>query len=232
MASSDDDDNNVYKGMTAAQLNTEAHKALLDGNYVDAAKRYEALDAMYPFSKYSESAQQELIYAYYKKGDYPSTAATAERYIHLFPRSKHVDYAYYMKGLANFNQPRGTFSKFFPLDVSWRSPGTQTQAYSDFSTLIKRFPDSRYKPNALQHLIYLRNNLAQRELNAANYYFKRSMYVAAVGRASYVVKNYSQAPQKKPALELIYESNKRLGLFDAANDARNVYQATYHETLA
>ena len=49
----------------------------------------------------------DLIYAYYKKKDFPSAAATAERFIHLYPRAKYVDYAYYMKALANFQQTRG-----------------------------------------------------------------------------------------------------------------------------
>lgn len=231
-SSDDDDDNNVYKGMSAKQLNTDAHKSLMKGDYSDAAKRYEALDAMYPFSEYSETAQQELIYTYYKKGDNASAAATAERYIHLFPRSKHVDYAYYMKGLANFNQPRGTFAKFFPMNISWRSPGTQSQSYADFSTLVQRFPNSRYKPNALQRLIFLRNVLAKRELNAAHYYYVRKMYVAAADRASYVVKNYTQAPQKKPAMKILYKSDRELGLMAAAADVAKVYQSTYHESIA
>jgi len=137
-----------------------------------------------------------------------------------------------MKGLANFNQPRGTFAKFLPMDISYRSPGTQVQAYADFATLVKRFPDSKYRPNALQRMIFLRNTLAKRELNAANYYYKRQMYVAAAGRANYLIKTYSQAPQKQQALKILYESNIKLGLMDAAHDAQTVYEATYHSKIA
>lgn len=68
---------------------------------------------MYPFSDYTEKSQMDLIYAYYKNEDYPAAAATAERFIHLYPRAKNVDYAYYMKGMANFQQTRGVFAKFY-----------------------------------------------------------------------------------------------------------------------
>lgn len=230
--SKDDDDYNPYQGMTAKQLLTEAETAINKGQYESAAKRLEAMESMYPFSDYAEKAQLDLIYAYYKKDDYPSAAATAERFIHLYPRSKKVDYAYYMKGLANFQQPRGAFADKLPINESWRDPGTQAQAYSDFATLVQKFPDSHYKANALQRMIYLRNMFAQRELNTSKYYYQRKMYVAAAERASYLVKNYPQAPSAQEALAIIYYANKALGLNKAAEDALTVYQATYHKQPA
>lgn len=224
----DDDDYNPYKGMTAKQLYTDAQQAMSKEQYSGAIKRLEALETMYPFNDYAEQAEIDLIYAYYEKGDYASTAATAERFIHLYPRAKRVDYAYYMKGLANFQQTRGTLANLLPLDESWRDPGTQSQAYSDFATLVQKFPESRYKANALQRMIYLRNLFAQTELNVAQYYYERKMYVAAAERASYLLQTYQQAPSAKKALSILYRANKALGLNKAADDALAVYQATYH----
>ncbi len=120
------------------------------------------------------------------------------------------------------------FAKVLPLDESWRDPGTQSQAYLDFSTLLQLFPDSKYRANALQRLTYLRNMFAKHELNVAEYYFDRKMYVAATERASYLVTTYPQAPSAKKALVIMYQANKALGLTQAANDAMKVYQATYH----
>lgn len=224
----DIDDKNPFEGYTAKQLYTEAQKQLKQGQYSSAIKRLEAMETMYPFSEYAEDAQMQLIYAYYEKDDYPSSAATAERFIHLYPRAKQVDYAYYMKGLANFQQTRGTFSQWLPLDESWRDPGSQSQAYLDFATFIQKFPESKYKANALQRMIYLRNMFAQRELNTAKFYFDRQMYVAANERASYLVKNYPQAPSVKEALAIMQQTSDRLGLKDAALEAARVSQATYH----
>ena len=224
----DEEDNNPFQGVSATQLYTDSKKSMAKGEYSAAIKRLEALDTMYPFNDYAEQAQIDLIYAYYKKEDYPSTAATAERFIHLYPRAKRVDYAYYMKGLANFQQARGALANFFPMDDSWRDPGTQSQAYSDFATLVQKFPDSRYKANAAQRMVYLRNMFAKRELHAAEYYYERKMYVAAIERAGYLVRTYPQAPSAKSALSVMYFSNRALGLNGAAEDALTVYRATYH----
>ena len=227
-AKDENEDNSPYKGMSAKQLYTEAQQAMTKEQYTSAIKRLEALETMYPFNDYAEQAEIDLIYAYYKKGDYPSTAATAERFIHLYPRAKSVDYAYYMKGLANFQQTHGTMANLLPLDESWRDPGTQSEAYTDFATLIQKFPESRYKANALQRMIYLRNLFAQRELNTASYYFDHKMYVASAERANYLIKTYPQAPSAKGALAVLYRANLQLGLKKAADDALAVYQATYH----
>lgn len=223
-----DEDKNPYKGMTAKQLYLASQTSLKKEQYATAAKQLEAMESMYPFSDYTEKTQMELIYAYYQDEDYPSAAATAERFIHLYPRAKNVDYAYYMRALANFQQTRGVFAKALPLDESWRDPGTQTQAFLDFATLIQKFPNSKYKANALQRMIYLRNMFAQHELNVSKFYFKRKMYVAAIERAGYLVKNYPQAPSAQEALVIMYDANMALGLKKAAADAMLVYQNTYH----
>ena len=226
-----DEEYNPFEGQSAEQLYTEASQGMKKGEYSYAIKRYEALETMYPFNDYAEQAEMDLIYAYYKQGNYASTAATAERFIHLYPRAKNVDYVYYMKAMANFQQTRGTLANMLPIDESWRAPGTQSQAYTDFATLIQQFPESRYKANALQRMIYLRNMFAQHEYHVANYYFTRRMYVAANERAGYLIKTYPQAPSAKNALVLVYKANMAMGLTKAAEEAAIVYQNTYNRPI-
>lgn len=225
------EDYNPYEGLSAKQLFTEGQAALRKEQYTEAAKKFEAMETMYPFSEYTEQAELDLIYAYYKAEDYPSAAATAERFIHLYPRARKVDYAYYMKGMANFQQSRGVFAKILPLDESWRDPGTQFKAYSDFAEVVQKFPNSKYKPDAAQRMIYLRNMFAQRLLNTAEYYYERKMYVAASERASEVVKNYPQAPATKKALVILRNANLAMGLYNAADDAEKVYMASYGQKM-
>ena len=220
-----------FKGMSAKELYLDGQKELSRNQYESAIKRFEALDIMYPFNDYARQAQLDLIYSYYQNQNYASAAASADRFIKLYPRYEHVDYAYYMKGLANFQQPRGTLTKVLNIDESQRDPGTQNQSYADFATLVQRFPNSKYKANALQRMIYLRNQFAQREFNVADYYFKRRMYVAAVERANYLVETYPQAPSVKLALILAFKANKELGLLDAAHERAKVYSATFKQPI-
>jgi len=222
------EDYNPYKDESAEQLFDNAEIALKKQEYSTAIKRLEAMDSMYPFHDKAEQAQLDLIYAYYKKEDFASAAAAAERFIHMYPRSTRVDYAYYMKGLSNFRQLRGALTQFLPMDLAWRDPGTQTQSYSDFATLVQKYPHSKYTPNAKQRMIYLRNLFAAREMHIANYYFYRQMYVAAAERGNYVVKTYPQSSSTRPALGVMYHSYLQLGQTDAAAEVLSIYKASYH----
>ena len=223
-----DKDDNPYKDESADELYSQAQASLKKHEYTSAIKRLEAMDSMYPFHDKTEQAQLQLIYAYYEKEDFGSCSAAADRFIHLYPRSNKVDYAYYMKGMANFRQLRGALAEIAPMDLAWRDPGTQSQAYSDFATLVERFPNSKYTPNAKQRMIYLRNLFAAREMHTANYYYYRQMYVAASERANYVVRNYGQSSSARSALGLMYYAYMKLGMKESADEVLSVYQATYH----
>lgn len=224
------DKEDPYAGMTAGELYQKAEQALAKKKYMTAIKYYEALDNHHPFSEYSERAMLDSIYANFEEGEYATTGAIAERFIRLFPRSKRVDYAYYMKGLSNFHQERGVFAKMLPMDESWRDPGSMLQSYNDFSTLVSRFPNSQYTPDARQRMIFLRNMFAQRELNVANFYMERKLYVAVNNRAAYLVENYPQSPQVEDALILMVKANRALGLQKPAEDALKLLQLNYPES--
>lgn len=223
----DDADIKQFKGKSEKAIYDEAKEKLNKEDYHLAITRYEALETLYPFSRYSKPAQRDIIYAYYQNEDYAQCAASSERYIHLYPRDPDVDYAYYMRAMANFAQQRGAFAKFLTMDVSWRAPGTQLQSYQDFLALVRRFPHSKYYADSMQHLIYLRNQFAQRELNIAGFYYQRQLYVAALNRSNYVIKHFGQSPQAKKALKLSKKINKILAMHQGSEDDNQVLRDTY-----
>jgi outer membrane protein assembly factor BamD len=211
-----------YAKFSAEQIYQTAEVKLAKDSYKDATEAYEALDALYPFNPHAQQAQLDMVYAYYQTGDMPSTAAAAERYIRLYPRAENVDYAYYMKGLANFNQDRGFFQRYFPVDQSVRDPGTMTESYQNFMTLLKLFPQSPYAPDAKQHIIYLRNTFAQRDQEVAQFYYQKEAYEAAINRANEVLVKYSDTPAAKDALTILYNSYQKLGLTNEAAKVKQV----------
>jgi len=217
----------IYKDQSAEEIYRGAEINLAKRRYSTAVQQFEALDALYPFSQYSEQAQLDSIYAYYKNDDMPSTAAAADRYIRLYPRSEHVDYAYYMKGIADFEQDRGWLQRFVSTDLSKRDPGTTLQAFDDFSQLVRLFPNSVYAPDARQRMVYLRNLFANHELHIAQYYFARGAYVAAANRANYIVQHFDGTPQVEGALVIMVKSYRELGLEESANKALRVLQLNY-----
>ena len=58
------------------------------------------LESRYPFGRYAEQAQLELIYAHYNNYEPEASIEAADRFVRLHPQHPNVDYAYYMKGLS------------------------------------------------------------------------------------------------------------------------------------
>ncbi|HLA74719.1 MAG TPA: outer membrane protein assembly factor BamD [Gammaproteobacteria bacterium] len=222
------------KNWSAERLYSEAKDSLNSGDYTNAIKYFETLEARYPFGRYAQQAQLEIIYAYYKDQEPASAVAAADRFIKMHPRHPYVDYAYYLKGLANYNQGRGIVERYLPQDPSQRDPGAARQSFQDFSDLVKRFPESKYAKDAAQRMAFLRNNLAQYEINVAAYYMKREAFVAAANRAKYVVENYPRTPAVPDALGIMAKAYKIMGLNDLSADALRVLKLNHpdHPAIA
>lgn len=217
----------AYKGETASQIFQKGEAALRDKSYQEAIKRFEALDVQYPYERNTETAQLHIIYAYYMASDYASAEAAADRFIHGHPANPHVDYAYYMRGLSNYYQNLGVFERLFTVDLATRELSQIKKSYGDFSEVVKSYPNSYYAPAAHQYMIYLRNILANHELEVAQYYFSRKAYVAAADRANIVVRNYQGAPAVPTALVLMAKSYRALQLVKEEKDTLQVLEYNY-----
>ncbi|MFP6814995.1 MAG: outer membrane protein assembly factor BamD [Pseudomonadales bacterium] len=212
---------------TEQVLYRNAQRSLRAGNYDQAISGLQLLDARFPFGRYAEQAQLEIIYAHYMSYDHDTARLSADRFMRQNPQNPNLDYAYYLKGLAAFNKNRGLLDRFFASDLSKRDMTSAREAYADFGQLLARYPNSQYAPDATQRMIYLRNMLADSEIHVANYYMSRGAYVAASNRARYVVETYSKSQAAADALAIIVEANWKLGLPDAANDALRVLAINY-----
>lgn len=221
---------NDLQTRSADELYETGQQAIENGQYRTAVRNLETLQTVYPFNEYAEQAHVQLIYAYYMDKDNDSTAASAQRFIRLYPRSEYIDYIFYMRGLANFYQDRGIFARVLPMDTSYRAPGSQREAYSDFEILINTYPNSPYAADARQRIVYLRNLMAERELHVADFYLQRHMYLAAANRASEIIENYPQTPQVEAALAIMIVANEKLGLQEDADDAIAVLELNYPDS--
>ncbi len=215
------------KGWSADKLYAEASDELKGGNYEKAIKYFEKLESRYPFGSYAQSAQMQVAYAYYKQNEQAQCLAAVERFIRLHPNHPNVDYMYYLRGLANFNDKKGLFDFISSQDPTERDPKAARAAFDAFKQLVERFPDSRYTEDARDRLTYLVEAMAQYEVHVATYYYKRGAYVAAINRAQNVVRNYPASAAVKNALRVEVMAYDAMGMKDLRDDAKRVYELNF-----
>ena len=211
---------------TPESLYTTAKRALDRGDYLTAIDVYEALGAQFPFGTYTQRAQLEVTFAYYKQDEYDNAIAAADRYIKLYPRDNSVAYALYMKGLANYSRGGSTTERIFPRNLSQVDQNWLRASYVEFDTLVRRYPESEYTEDAIARMAFLRDSMAQHELTTARYYYNRGAMVASVNRATYILEHFKGSKHVPNALALMASAQSSLGQDDLARDTLRVLSET------
>lgn len=209
------------------ELYDQAQTRLKNGSYSTAIYSLEALESRFPFGRYAEQAQAELIYAYYMNAQFEASQSASERFINLHPRHSHTGYAFYMKGLAAFTDDSGLFSRYFQSDLAKREIVMAQTSFDELSDFISRYPGSTYVPHAQQRMIYLKNLLANHEVYVADFYMKRGAYLAAIGRAKYVIEHLPNTPQTPFALSILVEAYEILGYDELRTTSLEILNANY-----
>ena len=208
---------------------TSAQDSLRAGNYAGAIQKLQLLESRFPFGRYAEQAQLEIVFAYYKSVQPEAARSAADRFIRLHPTHPNVDYAYYLKGMVSYEQDKNFLSSIIPMDPSTRDPGAARESFQDFSQLISRYPNSEYAPDAQKRMKYLRNLLATADIHVARYYIKRGAYVAAANRGRYVFENFQGSVAVPDALAIMVEAYQLLEMKDLAEQALLVLNTNYPE---
>jgi outer membrane protein assembly factor BamD len=206
----------------ANELYAEAATEMQDANYEKAVKLLETLQSRYPYGRYAQQALMEIAYANYKQSEPDAALSAADRFIKQFPNSPNLDYIFYLKGLVNFNDNAGFFSKLSSQDPAERDPQTLRDSFDSFRELVTRFPDSRYVEDSKLRMQFLINTLARSDISIASYYLRRGAYIAAVSRANIVLKDFPRTRETRDALQIMVLAYNAMGLNDLRDDTQRV----------
>jgi len=218
---------NLRKDWQAADFYKAAKDEFDNQNWDAAIKLYEQLEAKFPFGRFAQQAQIEVAYAYYKQGETAQAVTALEKFIKLHPNHANVDYALYLKALANFKEDLGPLARRVSQDLADRDPKAARESFEGFKDLVTRFPDSRYTPDSRERMAYLVEALARHELNVARYYMARGAYLAAANRAQDSITHFPSSPSHREALEIMIEAYDKMNMKELRDDAKRVLAKNY-----
>ncbi len=214
-------------GLTASQLYAQGKEFLDAADFNNAIKLFEILEARYPFGKYSTQAMLDISYAYYASNQKDEAIIEINRFIRLYPNHPNVSYAYYLRALSNFDKDANVISRFFGHDPSRYDVTDLKNSFNDFTTVVNRFPDSKYADDSINRLRYIKNQIARNELYIAKYYDKRSANIAAIERVKYMLENYGGTPSSEEGLVILVKNYNDLKLYDLAYDSARVLKKNF-----
>ncbi len=214
-------------GWSAERLYREARIEISDANWTDARTHLESLEARYPFGGYAQQALIDLAYVNWKDDEPEQALAAIDRFQQQYPNHPGTDYMLYLKGLITFTPPSAIFSSVTQQDPSERDPKGLRESYEAFTELIRRYPDSRYTPDAEKRVTWLVNTLAENEVHVAEFYYERGAYLAAINRAQTVITDFKGVPISEKALYIMYMAYGKLKMPELRDDAKRVLDTNF-----
>lgn len=212
---------------SAEKLYADAKEEMASGGWTQARERLTAIESRYPFGIYAQQAVIDLAYVNWKDGENEQALAAIDRFQQLYPNHPGTDYMLYLRGLISFTPASAFMTNVTGQDPSERDPKGLRASYEAFMELIKRFPNSKYTPDAQHRVAWLVNTIAMNEVYVARYYYTRGAYIAAANRAQTVLVDFEGVPATEEALHILVQSYDKLGMTELKNDAQRVLDKNF-----
>lgn len=216
--------------LSAEKLYSDAREDIAAGSFESALRKLQRVEGRAAGTLLAQQASIDLAYAQYRVGERVEALATLDRFIKLNPSSPAIDYAYYLRGIVNFNDNLGILGALANQDLSERDQQASRDAYQSFKQLVDLFPNSKYAPDARVRMDYIVNALAEYELHVARYYFRRGAFVAAANRAQQAILEFRQTPVTEEALYIMVQCYDRLGLTELRDDSGRVLALNFPDS--
>ena len=175
-------------------------------DYVDAAILFEDIERQYPYSKWSNQAQLMTSFCYYKSSMYHKSLDSLERFIALYPGSKKISYAYYLRALNYFEQIK---------DIE-RDQSMTEKAKIAFHEVTTKYPESQFAQDAYDKIDIINDRLAAKEIEIARYYQFSHQWISAINRYNEILDNYKTSVYTAESLHRLVEIYYSLGLYEEA----------------
>jgi len=175
------------------------------GRYDVGRLNLQTLINTYPDSEYLAKAKLAIADSYYKEGGPGSLNQAILEYkdfITFFPFLDEAAYAQMQVGMAHYRQ----------MMKPDRDTTEALDAESEFQTLLLKYPNSTYAPQAEQRLREVQEVLAEGQYRVATFYYDRHSDRASAARLLELTARYplySKAPDADWMLGQIYERNER-----------------------
>lgn len=214
------------ENLPSQDLYQKGQTYLKQEDYSSAIRYLESVDGRFKQGEYREQTQLSLMHAYYKMAEYYRVIEVAEQFARNNPYSQKMDYVYYLVGLSNVRLGDNFIQDLFHVNRASRAVKSTRDAYGSFNTIVTRFPNSQYAKEASQWMRYLKNKLAEHELEIVKYYKKRGAHVAIVNRIEEMIRYFPDCKATADALPYLKTAYEKMGITDSANKAADLIKTT------
>lgn len=179
------------------------------GEFNKAIDFFKQLIYKYPGSELVEQSRYYLADAYFQNRDFILSATEFELLNREFPQGQFADVALFKAGLSYASMSRRPE----------RDQSETKKAMDTFQTLLTKYPNTEYADTVRTHVDQLKDKLAIKELQTADFYFQREIYESAIIYLKSIVSNYPESEVMPQTLYRLCKASRYMGYPDDAEDA-------------
>jgi len=198
----------------------EAINELEAGDAIFAAKKFNEVEILFPQSEWAPKSTLMAAYAYYAQDYYFDTIEELKIFLKKYPNHKDVDYAYYLMGMAYYEQ----------IVDEKKDLNSILMAKKQFEKVVNDFPETDYALDAKFKLDLIADLLAAKEMYLGRYYFEKKKWIPAINRFNNIVKKYDKTIYVEEALHRLVEVYYTIGLIDEAKKYANLLGYNYQSS--
>ncbi len=209
------EDSNIDSQMIKAY--NEGLTALDQNDYMLAVKKFGEAEILYPQSIWAPRSALMTAYSYYVYERYFDTIFELERFLKTYPGHNRQNYAYYLLGLAYYEQIVDEKKDLEPI--------INSKKY--FQIIINEYPGSEYAADAEFKLDLIKEILAAKEMYLGRYYIEKEKWIPAINRYKTILENYDDTIYVEEAIHRLVEIHYKVGLIDESKKYANLLGYNY-----
>ncbi len=180
--------------------------ALENGDVLFAAKKFNEAELLYPQSEWAPRSSLMASYGYWSQGYYAQSITELRRFLKIYSKNKHLDYAYYLLAMNYYDSIVDEKKDLRPLK--------EAQKY--FNLLIDQYPKTDYALDGRYKLELIQDLLAAKEIYVARHYIKKEKWIPAINRLKLIITKYDTTIYVEEALHRLVEIYYIIGLENEA----------------
>ena len=176
--------------------------SLENENYKKAIIEFDNLSLNHPFSSLAKKSDIMTAYSLYQNNEIKKSISKLKIFIEMNPKDEYSDYAHYLLAMCYYIQ----------VSNQGRDPSLSIKALNSFMLIITKYPNSKYAKDSKLKIQYIKNSLANNELDIGKFYLKKNAPASSIKRFKSILLNYQNTSSIPETLYRLTEAFLMIGL--------------------
>ena len=170
--------------------------------YIDAAKKFNEAEILFPQSEWAPRSALMAAYAYFYD-DYNNRAISElMNFFKKYPNNPQTSYAHYLLAMSYYNLIVDEKKDLEPLKNSKKQ----------FEYIIENYPNTEFSLDSKFKLDLINEMIASKEMYIARHYMQKEKWIPAINRLKFIVRKYDDTIFVEEALHRLVEIYYKIGL--------------------